>query len=118
MPGTGLARDYSGVMKFAWHYIFPALRFVIANVNTPDASGNEPPSSGKKGVRQLFLCEKLARISIDPKFENVTGKYFEGDREIPSSVDSHSIEYAADLWSTSIELTHVTAQDALSAALL
>jgi hypothetical protein len=26
MPGTGLARDYSGFQRFVWRFLFPLLR--------------------------------------------------------------------------------------------
>jgi len=39
MPGTGLAQTYPPVIRFAWHYILPALALFQRNVNTPAKSG-------------------------------------------------------------------------------
>jgi len=51
MPGTGLAETYSPVMRFAWHYVLPALTLFEPNVNTPnraDVRRNSPPD--RKGT--------------------------------------------------------------------
>ena len=86
MPGSGLARDYSPLGKFAWRYVFPVLR-VLPNVNSTRASGR-----------------RLAALAYDPQFEGVTGTYFEGKKTIRSSVDSYDETLAADLWRTSEQL--------------
>lgn len=39
MPGTGLARDRSFGERFAWRYIMPLFRYVMAGVSTPRRSG-------------------------------------------------------------------------------
>jgi NAD(P)-dependent dehydrogenase (short-subunit alcohol dehydrogenase family) len=83
MPGSGLARDYAPLAKFAWRYVFPVLR-VLPNVNSTRASGN-----------------RLAALAGDPKFDGVTGTYFEGTKPIRSSVDSYDRALARDLWETS-----------------
>jgi len=54
MPGTGLAREYPAVLRFAWHSILPRmiplLRLVLLrNIHTPEESG-----------------KALARLIIDP----------------------------------------------------
>jgi len=95
MPGTGLARDYNAVIRFAWNYILPSVAgFLSRNVHTPQDSGRS-----------------LARVAIDPTFEGVTSKYFEGVVEIKSSADSYSEEKAADLWKTSISLTKLSPEE-------
>ena len=66
MPGSGLARDYSPLQKFAWHYVFPLLR-VLPNVNSTSASGR-----------------RLAALANDRAFDGVTGTYFEGGKAIPA----------------------------------
>jgi NAD(P)-dependent dehydrogenase (short-subunit alcohol dehydrogenase family) len=83
MPGSGLARDYAPLAKFAWRYVFPVLR-VLPNVNSTRASGS-----------------RLAALAGDPKFDGVTGTYFEGTKPIRSSVDSFDRALARDLWETS-----------------
>ncbi len=97
MPGTGLARDYGGLLRFAWHHILPAVAgFFYHNVRTPEASG-----------------KALARLAASPELEGVTAKYFEGLREIPSSDDSYNEEKARDLWETSIELVGLQKEETL-----
>jgi NAD(P)-dependent dehydrogenase (short-subunit alcohol dehydrogenase family) len=86
MPGSGLARDYSPLQKFAWHYVFPLLRF-LPNVNSTSASGR-----------------RLAALANDRAFEGVTGTYFEGGKAIRSSIDSYDLALATDLWETSERL--------------
>jgi light-dependent protochlorophyllide reductase len=86
MPGSGLARDYSALGKFAWRYVFPVLR-VLPNVNSTRASGS-----------------RLAALAHDPAFDGVSGAYFEGDKAIRSSVESYDQDEARDLWETSERL--------------
>jgi light-dependent protochlorophyllide reductase len=90
MPGTGLARDYSAGERIIWNFILPVLRFFIPNVNTSQQSG-----------------QALARLLLDQKLEDVSGKYFEGLRPIPSSQESYDLEKAGELWRTSIRLTNL-----------
>lgn len=87
MPGSGLARDYSTLGRWAWRYLFPALR-VLPNVNSIRGSGRN-----------------LAALTGDARFDGVTGIYFEGVRPILSSADSYDRDKALDLWHTSEELT-------------
>ena len=86
MPGSGLARDYSPIGRWAWRYVFPLLR-VLPNVNSTRTSG-----------------ARLAALVSDPRFDGVTGAYFEGKRQIRSSADSYDRDKALDLWETSEQL--------------
>jgi hypothetical protein len=86
MPGSGLARDYPPLQRLAWRYLLPALR-VLPNVNSARTSGR-----------------RLAALAGDPRFEGVTGAYFEGRREIRSSAESYDRDKARDLWETSEQL--------------
>lgn len=86
MPGSGLARDYSAMGRWTWRYVFPLLR-VLPNVNSTRTSG-----------------ARLAALVCDPKFSDVTGTYFEGERPIRSSADSYDRQKALDLWQTSERL--------------
>lgn len=86
MPGSGLARDYSPIGRWAWRYLFPALR-VLPNVNSIRSSGR-----------------RLAALVGDASYDGITGAYFEGARQIRSSVDSYDREKALDLWETSERL--------------
>lgn len=92
MPASGLARDYSPAMRFVWRIVGPVLR-LLPNVNSTRTSG-----------------ERLAALAVDPSFGGVTGRYFEGAKEIRSSKDSYDTAKALDLWDTSTRLVeHVTA---------
>jgi len=87
MPGTGLAGDYPPLQKIIWAALLPLLIPFIHNVNTPSRS-----------------AQALARLILNPHLQNVTGKYFEGPKEIPSSKESYDLNKAKDLWDTSMEL--------------
>ncbi|KAI0155338.1 dehydrogenase/reductase [Xylariaceae sp. FL1272] len=91
MPGTGLAREASGFERFLWMRvlpnIIPLLRFFLfANIHLPQASG-----------------ANLARLAIEPELMGVSGKYFEGRREIRSSTDSYDISKQDDLWRWTVD---------------
>lgn len=88
MPGTGLARDYGPLARFAWRYVLPALTVVPGvNVHTPARSG-----------------AALARLVLDPELDGVTGRYFSGRHAVRSSEKSYDREAAAELWAGSEEL--------------
>jgi NAD(P)-dependent dehydrogenase (short-subunit alcohol dehydrogenase family) len=86
MPGSGLGRDYPPLQRFAWRYVLPALRF-LPGVNTIRASGRH-----------------LAALATDPRFDGVTGMYFEASKPALSSADSYDIGTARELWETSERL--------------
>lgn len=93
MPGTGLAREYSPVMRFMWYHIMPNIMpllrwLVVKNVHSPKESG-----------------AALARLMIDPALKNSNGIYFEGFKEIRSSVASYDIGRINELWESSALLT-------------
>jgi hypothetical protein len=99
MPGTGLARDYSGIQAFAWRYLLPALTVLPGiNVHTPGKS-----------------AQALARLVTDPALETTSGQYFSGFRSTRSSTDSYDRAKAADLWRISIELTGLGSTDSSAA---
>ena len=81
MPGSGLARDYGPVSRFVWNFVLPALRLVMKNVNSTQSSG-----------------KNLARLILDPRLESVTGKYFVGSTETPSSKESYDVVKSKALW--------------------
>jgi NAD(P)-dependent dehydrogenase (short-subunit alcohol dehydrogenase family) len=99
MPGTGLARDYGPLVRFAWNSLGPLLRSTLrpfhANVHRPDESGRA-----------------LARLVLDPALENVSGRYFEGLAEIRSSAESYDETKAAALWEQSAELVGLSREEA------
>lgn len=87
MPGTGLARDYGAMSRFAWRFVLPVLRPFVPNVNSVTRSGRS-----------------LANMVAEPGFERVSGKYFQGARKVPSSKDSYDPAMAADLWESSASM--------------
>ncbi len=86
MPGSGLARDYTGPQRFAWRFVLPLLRF-LPDVHSARTSG-----------------EHLAALVNEERFANASGRYFLGLRAVSSSTDSYDPAKAADLWHTSERL--------------
>jgi NAD(P)-dependent dehydrogenase (short-subunit alcohol dehydrogenase family) len=95
MPGTGLARDYSPVMKFVWNFALPALRF-IPGVNGVSKSGAD-----------------LARLVLDPELEGVSEKYFVGRKPVPSSRESYDERKGAELWESSVSMVHLKPEETI-----
>ncbi|ROW16631.1 hypothetical protein VPNG_01489 [Cytospora leucostoma] len=90
MPGTGLAREYGCFLRFIWNKVLPRtiplLRLVVSpNIHTPEESG-----------------ASLARLATAADVRGINGKYYEGDKEIPSSKDSYDESKQDDLWSWTI----------------
>ncbi|MEY4578339.1 MAG: hypothetical protein RL701_3042 [Pseudomonadota bacterium] len=95
MPGTGLAREYSAPMRWLWSFVMPKMlplmRLLITrNIHTTEDSG-----------------AALARLITDPALASTNGKYFEGLREIRSSVESYADSRATELWQGSALLTGI-----------
>ncbi|OPX05778.1 SDR family NAD(P)-dependent oxidoreductase [Mycobacterium sp. AT1] len=86
MPGSGLARNYPPAMRLVSRYLFAALR-VLPNVNGTRESGR-----------------RLAALVADPRFDGVSGAYFEGEKAIRSSVESYDESKALELWEASERL--------------
>jgi len=62
--------------------ILPVLRFLISpNIHTAGDSG-----------------ASLARLAVGADVKGISGVYFEGRKEIPSSVDSYVEEKQEELW--------------------
>lgn len=89
LPGSGLAREYSGFLRFLWHHVFPRIMPILRiafgtdNVHTTQESG--------------FALARLATDDVDRG-----GKYFEGLKVISSSKDSYNEAKQEDLWSWTI----------------
>jgi len=100
MPGTGLARDWGPFARFVSDRVLPLLVPVFGmfgmNVNTVETSGGA-----------------LARLVTGQELEGVSGRYFEGKREVRSSEPSYDRENAAKLWETSAELVGLGAENVL-----
>lgn len=91
MPGTGLAREANSVERFLWYrvlpHIIPLLRVLVSpNIHTARESG-----------------EALARLTVGDDVEGVSGRYFEGRKEIPSSKDSLDEDKQEDLWKWTVD---------------
>jgi hypothetical protein len=99
MPGTGLARNYTPLQRFAWNYILPVIR-PIWRFFMPIYSVNE---SGRA----------LARLVLDSALEKVTGKYYSGLKEVPSSQESYDLKKAFELWETSASLVKLNLAETL-----
>jgi light-dependent protochlorophyllide reductase len=98
MPGTGLARGYGPAARFAWNALGPLLRWTLrpfqANIHSSEESGRA-----------------LARLVLDPALESVSGRYFEGVKEIRSSEESYDTARAAALWEQSAELVGLSQEE-------
>ncbi|NQV21208.1 MAG: SDR family NAD(P)-dependent oxidoreductase, partial [Rhodospirillales bacterium] len=94
IPGTDLVRDYNPVLRFLWYNVLPRLTFLPGNIHSIRHSGHA-----------------LADLAVDPKFDGITGKYFEGRTEIPSSELSYIQDNWTDLWTTSVELAGLGPDD-------
>ena len=90
MPRTGLMREAPAPFRFiARHIPIQLLRRLFSpNVHTAQESGSA-----------------LARLVTDPELSAVTGRYFEGLRQIRSSDESYNDERAEELWKASMALT-------------
>ena len=96
MPGTGLARDYGRMARFAWRFVLPVLRPFVPNVNSAARSGRS-----------------LASMVTEPRFERISGKYFQGARDVPSSKDSYDPAMAAELWQSSAAMVKLTLDETI-----
>lgn len=93
VPGTGLLRDAPAPLRFVGQHIMPRVipllrRAVTPNVHTAEESG-----------------AALAQLIIHPDLATTTGKYFEGHREIRSSVESYDQPRQERLWQASTTIT-------------
>ncbi|KAI8952128.1 dehydrogenase/reductase [Xylaria longipes] len=101
MPGTGLAREYSAMERFIWEKVMPKLTPVLKivmmeNIHNPNESG-----------------ASLARLAASDETAGISGKYFEGRKEVQSSKDSYDEKKIEDLWQWTV---NYCAQDEAEAA--
>ncbi len=88
MPSTGLARDYPDLAQRVYARVAPVVERFMPGAARPVDSGRA-----------------LARLVTDPELAGVTGRYFEGGHETPSSPATYDRERAAELWRDSEALT-------------
>lgn len=86
MPGSGLAREASPFLRFLWNFVMPHTMPLLRIIYTPNI--HTPKESG----------DALAWFAIDPAASGISGKYFEGRKEIKSSKDSYVESKQDDLW--------------------
>lgn len=102
MPGSGLAREYGPAFRFAWNKVMPKMTPVLKVLFTPNI--HTPSESGAS----------LARCAVSDELAGVSGKYFEGQKEIKSSSASYDEKKWDDLWQWTIK--YCAKQDAAEAA--
>jgi NAD(P)-dependent dehydrogenase (short-subunit alcohol dehydrogenase family) len=91
MPGTGLAREYSPLLRWIWLKILPRLLPLLRRIMSPNVHT----------IKESGFA--LARLAAGEDVEGVSGVYFEGLREIKSSVASYDVEKQDDLWRWTVE---------------
>lgn len=87
IPGTGLGRNSSPMAHFMWFHVLPLFSRFSKAIRTADESG-----------------QALAKLISEVE---VTGKYFDGLQEKPSSEASYDQVRAQRLWWRSEELAHL-----------
>lgn len=90
VPNTGLLRESGTVIRFLAAHLLPKIFWLLRlfmgpNVHTPKESGGA-----------------LARLAIGKDVEGVSGKYFEGRKEIMSSAVSYDVGKQEDIWAWTV----------------
>ena len=91
VPGTGLARDYGALGRWAWDTLMPLLRF------TPFAMSAEQAGA------------LLADAAVGPR-PGETGSYIDRGTVVPSSAESHDRRREEQLWEFAAGLLSETDQ--------
>lgn len=91
VPGTGLVRDAGGFMQFLWlrvlPNVLPLLRMLVSpNIHSADESG-----------------QSLAWLTGDAQVAGKSGLYYEGRKEIKSSMVSYEEKKQEDLWEWTVK---------------
>lgn len=92
MPGTGLPRDVSAILNRISLKLLPQLIKAVKGLN---------PSAGATNGSGA----DLAWVALGPETAGITGKYFDGRKEIMSSAASYDVEKQEDLWEWSVRAT-------------
>jgi NAD(P)-dependent dehydrogenase (short-subunit alcohol dehydrogenase family) len=95
MADTGLAKPKNVAEKLLQH-IAPLLARLLGTHSSAAISG-----------------KLLAEYMTNDKYEATTGKYFDREKEIPSSELSYNKANAANLWIRSVELTQLQQQETI-----
>lgn len=91
MPGTGLARDAPPALRFIWLSILPRLIWLLRLLLSPNVHTD---------VESGFA---LARLGVGEDVQGKTGVYYEGLKEIGSSVDSRDVGKQEELWEWTVK---------------
>ncbi|KAL4943324.1 hypothetical protein BDV06DRAFT_190275 [Aspergillus oleicola] len=91
VPGTGLARDAGGAMKFVWGRVLPKVLPVLRALVSPNIHSAE--ESGRN----------LAWVASNRDVAKMSGLYFEGRKEIKSSKESYEEGKQEDLWAWTVK---------------
>ncbi len=94
MLDTKLAKDYSEAELSA--FITTISQSVMENARDSKTMGSA-----------------LARLILDPSLNQVTGKYFDGLEEVPSSAESYDEKKATELWESSARLLELSPKEAI-----
>jgi NAD(P)-dependent dehydrogenase (short-subunit alcohol dehydrogenase family) len=97
VPTTAAGRDMNPIMKA----IMTSRRFINfmgSHLSTEEEAG-----------------EGLGRLLVDDRFFGVSGKYFDGFKEIPSSVESRDPQKARSVWEQSLRLAGLSGSEVRSA---
>ncbi|HAS44819.1 MAG TPA: dehydrogenase [Microscillaceae bacterium] len=87
IPGTGLGRNTSPITHFMWFHVLPLFSRFFKAIRTADESG-------------LALAQLISDVKV-------SGKYFDGIQEKPSSQASYDPVRSQRLWWRSEELAHL-----------
>lgn len=90
MPGTGLAREAGPLLRFLWVKVLPCMMPVLRVLISPNV--HPPEESGAN----------LAWVAVDETQKTTSAVYYEGKRQIKSSVDSYNEAWQEDLWSWTV----------------
>lgn len=70
------------------------------------------PSVLKNAKDSKTMGNALARLVLDSSLNQITGKYFDGLEEVPSSAESYDEKKATELWESSVELVKLSPEEA------
>ena len=56
-------------------------------------------------------AQALGGLILDAKYSGITGKYFDGFREIPSSVESRDEQKARSVWEQALKLSRLSPEE-------
>ena len=100
VPGTALTREYPIGLRFVLNSILPPLLPLFQRLG---ANINDVTTSGRS----------MARLILDPELEGISGKYFQGTIEIPSSTESYDRAKAIELWNFSTEVVKLRSNETI-----